>query len=392
MWRWTERPAPSSSSLISRSPSPRPAPEAPATIADAADFSLVRYAQCWEDADVLLEALDVRPGDVCLSIVSGGDNTLSLLSRAPARVIAVDLSPAQMACLELKAEACRCLEHPELLELVGATPSPRRPELYRRIRSGLSPSARAFWDTRTEDIARGIGHSGKFERYFQLFRERVLPLIHPRSRIEALFVPRTPDGRRRFYRSEWDNRRWRLLFRLFFSRAVMGKLGRDPSFFRYVEGSVASRILARTERALTELDPSQNPYLQWIALGRFADALPHWLRAENLGPIRACLDRIERRVAPVEVVLAEAKQASIDRFNMSDIFEYVSGTAADRVFDDMARAGRSGGRIAYWNMLVARHRPERLAHRLRPAPELSERLRQAAKTFFYSALVVEDIG
>ncbi len=31
----------------------------------------------------------------------------------------------------------------------------------------------------------------------------------------------------------------------------MGRLGRDPEFFRYVEGSVAERILERVEYALT---------------------------------------------------------------------------------------------------------------------------------------------
>ena len=36
------------------------------------------YAQCWEDADVLLDALDIRPGHVCLSIASGGDNALAM--------------------------------------------------------------------------------------------------------------------------------------------------------------------------------------------------------------------------------------------------------------------------------------------------------------------------
>jgi len=62
-------------------------------IGKKADFSLIRYAQCWEDADVLLEALDIRPGHVCLSIASGGDNTLALLSRRPERVLAVDRNP-----------------------------------------------------------------------------------------------------------------------------------------------------------------------------------------------------------------------------------------------------------------------------------------------------------
>ena len=33
--------------------------------AERADFSEIRYAQVWEDADVLLRGLDVQPGDVC---------------------------------------------------------------------------------------------------------------------------------------------------------------------------------------------------------------------------------------------------------------------------------------------------------------------------------------
>ncbi len=31
-----------------------------------ADFSVLRYAQCWEDADILLDALNIQPGQTCL--------------------------------------------------------------------------------------------------------------------------------------------------------------------------------------------------------------------------------------------------------------------------------------------------------------------------------------
>ena len=38
-----------------------------------ADFrSIIRYAQCWEDADILMAGLDIQPGNVCLSIASAG--------------------------------------------------------------------------------------------------------------------------------------------------------------------------------------------------------------------------------------------------------------------------------------------------------------------------------
>src|SRR5438067_13593140 len=115
-------------------------------VAARADFSGIRYAQCWEDADVLLAGLDVQPGDVCLSMASAGDNSLALLTRSPRRVVAIDLNPAQLACLALRVAAYRELTHPELLELIGSTPSKRREALYRRCRPALATDARAFWD------------------------------------------------------------------------------------------------------------------------------------------------------------------------------------------------------------------------------------------------------
>ncbi|MDE7297020.1 MAG: BtaA family protein, partial [Clostridia bacterium] len=40
-------------------------------------FSLLRYANCWEDTDILLEGLQIRENEVGLSVASGGDNTLA---------------------------------------------------------------------------------------------------------------------------------------------------------------------------------------------------------------------------------------------------------------------------------------------------------------------------
>jgi S-adenosylmethionine-diacylglycerol 3-amino-3-carboxypropyl transferase len=363
-------------------------------VAADADFSQIRYAQCWEDADVLLGGLDIKPGDVCVSVASAGDNTLSLLAADPAKVVALDLSPAQIACLELRVAAYRHLSHAELLVLLGARDGEHpgaRGELYRRLRPYLAPACQAFWDRKPEAIAMGVGACGKFEAYFRMFRTRVLSLVHPAARCEALFTPRTLAERRAFYERTWNNRRWRLLFHLFFSRFVMGRLGRDPRFFRYVEGNVAERILERTRYALSELDPVENPYMQWIVLGRFGAALPHALRPENFEKIRANLDRLSWQVAPIETYLEAAGPASVDRFNLSDIFEYMSAEAAEALLAKIARAGRSGGRLAYWNMLVPRSRPASLAGQLRPQAELAAALHRRDKAFFYSAFVVEEI-
>jgi len=356
-----------------------------------ADFSIIRYAQCWEDADVLLLALDPQPGHICLSVASAGDNALALLSRGPARVMAVDLNPAQLACLELRVAAYRELAHSELLELMGSRPSRRRADLFRRCRSQLSVDTRSFWDGQEDEIERGIGGAGKFERYFATFRTRVLPLVHSRRRVERLLAGGDRAAREKFYSREWDTWRWRLLFQIFFSRFAMGRLGRDPAFFRYVQGSVAERILARTRYALTALDPAENPYLQWILTGTHTTALPFALRPENFESIRRHLDRLEWSLASLEQHLAANPDLRIDRFNLSDIFEYMSPENCEQLLRRLTDAARSGARLAYWNMLVPRNRPASLAERLRPLEDLAARAFAMDKAWFYSRFVVEEV-
>jgi S-adenosylmethionine-diacylglycerol 3-amino-3-carboxypropyl transferase len=359
--------------------------------AASADFSALRYAQCWEDADVLLDALIIQPGQTCLSIASAGDNALAMLSRGPARVIALDLSPAQLAALELRVAAYRELSHGELLVLIGSSPGNGREQLYRRCRSQLSASARGFWDARSDNVQQGIGAAGKFERYFSAFRTRVLPLVHSHTRVGRLLAGGTRDQRIDFYNKEWDTWRWRLLFRIFFSRFVMGRLGRDASFFKYVEGAVAERILDRTRYALTELNPAENPYAQWILTGRHTSALPYALRPENFECIRAHLDRLEWHCVTIEEFLDRERGSPIDGFNLSDIFEYMSQENYERLLGCVVRAGRSRSRLAYWNMLANRRCPDSMRERLRPLTEVSEGLHARDKAFFYSAFVVEEI-
>jgi len=361
--------------------------------ADAhADFrSIIRYAQCWEDADILVEGLDIQPGDVCLSIASAGENSLSMLVKNPARVVAVDLNPAQLAALELRVAAFRTLDHSELLELIGSRPSKRRAGLYARCRAALGSDARRFWDARSAEIENGIGSAGKFERYFATFRRWVLPLVHRRKTVERLLVQRTADERLRWYEREWDTRAWRALFRIFFSPTVLGRMGRDPSFFRYVEGSVADHLLGRVHHALAVLDPSENPYLVWILTGEHRDVLPHALRIEHFDRIRENIDRLEWHRASLESVFDQGILDRCDRVNLSDIFEYMSPENATALFSRLVDGSRAGGRLAYWNMMVPRHGAEYLPQRLRALTELSRRLFLADKTFFYRDFVVEEV-
>jgi S-adenosylmethionine-diacylglycerol 3-amino-3-carboxypropyl transferase len=381
---------------------------------DSLDFSFIRYAQVWEDADVLLEALNIQPDDVCFSIASAGDNALALLAQRPEKVVAVDLNPAQLACLELRVAAYRLLSYEELLALIGTQttepePANLRSQLYQRCRPELTPASAAFWDSHPEAIRAGIGRAGKFERYFRLFRRFVLPLIHNRSLVDRLLAGGSKADREKFYYQGWNTWRWRLLFHLFFSRRFMGLLGRDPSFFRYVEGSVAKRILKRTQHALTELNPAENPYLQWILKETHTTALPFALRRENFEKIRANLDRLEWKQASIDEYLATHPNIQFSKWNLSDVFEYLSETEYESLLRKIVHASRASAvlptglsrfeernsqtrsRIVYWNMLAPRSCPASLRDQINPLNELAQTLFQQDKAFFYSRLVIEEV-
>ena len=361
----------------------------PGTIAERADFGLIRYAQVWEDADVLLGGLRIQPGGTVYSVASAGDNTLALLTADPARVIAFDLSAPQLACLRLRIAAYRALDHAALLELMGSRPSQRRGELLDAVLGALTAEDRAFWEPLRADIVRhGLGGIGKFERYFRYFRRFVLPLVHGRRTCRALVQPRPEPERHVFYRERWNSWRWRKMQRLFFSRFVMGRLGRDPAFFAHAEGSLADQVARRTEQALTEQDPSQNPYLHWILFGTHGEALPTALRPEHFETIRDRLDRVEIRHAALEELGRTGPKG--DAFNLSNIFEYMPEEDFRQAFAIIEDLAADGARSVHWNMMVPRHLPPETRFTRDEAAEAE--LGPQDRAFFYRQVIVAEAG
>lgn len=359
-------------------------------IAGKASFDAIRYAQLWEDADVLTAALATRPGATLVSICSAGDNALAMLTLDPARVVVVDLSPAQIACLNLRIAAYRTLPHDAFLELMGSRPSARRGELFDAVVAAAPEADRAFWSThRAGVIAYGLGGIGKFERYFRLMQQRFLPLVHGKATIETIFKPgKSREERLAFLDKRWNSWRWRLLLQVFFSRFTMGRLGRDPAFFDHVEGSVAAHVARRIRHAAVDLDPAENPYLHWILTGTHGAALPMAWRPEHYETIRARLDRLDIRQGSLEAFVSSGQRAH--GFNLSDIFEYMNPDFFETVYGSILAAARPGARLVYWNMMAPRRMPLAHARRMRRLFEVEERGKAADKAFFYSDFVVEE--
>lgn len=358
-------------------------------IAAKAAFDQIRYAQLWEDAAVLVDAIGARPGSRLVSIASAGDNAIALLLCDPREVIAADLSRAQLSCLRLRIAAWPLLDHDALMELLGAAPSHRRGALLDQVLARCDAQTAAFWNgLRTEVIAHGAGGVGKFERYFRLFRTWLLPLVHSRRTIADVFEPRAPADRAAFLAHRWNNARWRLLLRLFFSRRAMGMLGRDPAFFDQVEGSVPDHVARRIEHAFVANDPVANPYLRYILTGSHGPELPMAWRPEHHRTIADRVDRLQLVEGPIEQAVAGG---GIDGWNLSDIFEYMSPEGFERSYGAIVAASNPGARIVYWNMMAPRAMPPAFASRVRPRPDLVDPLAARDQAFFYAALHIDDV-
>ncbi|MBK9578539.1 MAG: DUF3419 family protein [Fibrobacteres bacterium] len=356
-----------------------------------ARMDIVRYANCWEDPSLLVEGLQPSRSEKLLSICSSGDNALTLLAAGAANVVAFDVNPAQLACLGLRLAALRELAYPNLLEFLGASSSIdsntdevkfRRLETWKSIRRFADPATREFWDEHPQDIARGALHAGRFEEFFRTFRKRVLPLVHGSRDIADLLEAKDRASRENFFGRTWNNRRWRFLFSLAFSRWSLGRLGRDPSFFDHVRGPVAARIAERTRHALVELPTHDNPWLSYILEGSFARALPPWLQPRSVEILRDRLDAIRPLLGDLEEA---SRHGTFQGANLSDIFEYMDPLQTMESAQILSNSLLPGASVAYWNLLAPRSLARSAPHLFRPEDERARTLHARDRAWFYGS-------
>jgi len=358
-------------------------------------FKGVLYANCWEDPRLDRAALGIGQDDVVLSITSGGCNLLAFLLDDPRKVIALDVNPHQGYLLELKMAAFRTLSYRRTLEFFGVRPSSTRAACYRqRLRPCLSGAAARFWDGHTREIARGIIHAGRYERYMRLLRRTVVAGFGKRRLIMRMFEADGPAARERLYREKWQGAWWSLLTGVMLSRGLNSLLF-DNAFFAYLDRdfSFGRHFAAKAERALVELPMKENTYLSYILLGRFYDEahLPVYLRRESFPVIRDRLDRVEIVTDSCEHYFAGLEDSTISKFNFSNIFEWMSPAAFENLLRETVRVARDRAVLTYRNLLVFRERPPSLAGLIRSRHGLAKALQGSDLSFIYNNYVVEQV-
>lgn len=351
-----------------------------------AKFDFIRYANCWEDPENLIRSADIKNKRVA-SVLSAGDNTLALLTADPAQITAFDVNPAQINLFHLKRAGFKALGYDDLLRLLGVTKSKKAYPLFLTLENVMDKTAFAYFKEHKEYFDKGIINIGKFERYFQIFLNRIVPLFSTKKRFQALCSFKDIEKQAEYYSNVIDNRRYNAIFNAFFGFRTMGKLGRDKHFYDYVDDKEDSgkNIKKIVDYGLTHVLSYDNPYFSYIAMNRYPEkALPMYLRRENFELIKSRLDRIEVRCGDTGCL-----DGKYDFFNLSDIFEYMSGEEFESNVQRLCGLSENGARIAYYNMQNKRYLSD---ERLTLQAELSKTITKQNRAFFYRDYLVYEFG
>ncbi len=352
-------------------------------------FDFIRYANCWEDADLLLEGLNPEPGSKILSIGSAGDNSFSLLTTDPELVVAIDVNKIQLYLIELKKVSIQQLSHEKVLAFLGFRKSASREETFNALKGFLDEETRQYWEKNLTQIKAGIISQGKFEKYFQYFSRKILPWIHTARRTANLLKQKSAQEQQEYYQKHWNTWRWRLLFKIFFSKYVMGKYGRDPQFLKEVKVSVGEAIFLKAQAHLRSVGAQHNFILRYNLTGSFGNLLPHYLQPANFQKIKENLHKLHIREGFAEDAVSEF--GTFHAMNLSNIFEYMDPELFVKTTQKLVESTVSGGKIAYWNLMVPRSISEVSSGKAVYLQELSQKLTTQDKGFFYNRFIIDQV-
>lgn len=291
------------------------------------------YNQSWEDPALDLAAVAPRPGQLVLTIASGGCNVLHL-ALTGATVVALDRNPAQVALTEVKVSAARQLPADRFRRLFSSG----RDAGKDLCQLDISPATRALVLGRGWFQGRGLYAAGVFGSACTLLRSWVR-MCDASEAVEATFNASDLPTQA----AAWEEARRRI-------RGVLGRallatplppllFGVPIRVWRQVPGGSVA-FADWVDHSLTKLPAKKNWFWQRALLDNYRTASPHYLEAnmEVLGPVHTL-------VAELEHVLACSPPAAFDAAVLLDAMYWVSPERRSAVWLGLHRSLRRNGRV-----------------------------------------------
>jgi S-adenosylmethionine-diacylglycerol 3-amino-3-carboxypropyl transferase len=297
------------------------------------------YNQIWEDPDVDLEALEIRPHHRVLTIASGGCNILNYLAADPKKIIAVDLNPNHVALTRLKLAALGNLpSYEDFFRFFGtANDKANRNAFDDFLSHRLDPETRRYWEKhiplhgrRINMFARNLYRYGLLGRFIGVLH--AVARLHGK-RLEGLVTARTPDEQRAAFESTiaplFNYKSIRFLSR---TPVSLYALGIPPAQYDELvassDGDPISILRRRVEKLACDFPMNEN-YFAWQAFARGYDvenrsAVPAYLRADTYDVIRTRTNRVEVHHASLIDFLKSQKPNSLHRYVLLDAQDWMT--------------------------------------------------------------------
>lgn len=355
----------------------------------------IYYSQCWEDTAILKQALAITSTDDVLSITSAGDNSLALLSDYPRSLTMVDKDRAQNFLAELKYRAPARLDYTDYLEFLGAMPATaaKRVAHFQAARSSMSREAQQWWAGHLDLIAKGAIHAGKFERYIGLARRYLLPFVHSRSTILGLFEHVDLASQQKYFSRNWDTWLWRRFIGLTSDRSLLRAFARQPEQDRSEERNHNDDYETRIRDIVSRMVLKNNPYFRYFFTGDFGPKLPDYLSKQNFDVLAEGSPRTTVKFATSGLYehLRDVPSDSLDKFNLSDIFEAFSEAENALLWEEILRTARPGALVAYWCNQIDRQPPKELAKHFKAERAMEQDLFKRDRVFFYQSFNIKTV-
>jgi len=346
-----------------------------------AAFKGLVYPQIWEDPDVDLAVLELKPGSRMIAIGSGGCNVLSYLTADPAEVIAVDLNHHHVHLIRLKLAGLRHMPNYQcFFRFFGAAVDKDNPALYRRyLRAHLAEDTRGYWDSRdwlmrrrVELFKRNIYRYGLLGRFIAIshFGARLLGV-----RLEPLLEMRDTAEQRTYFDTYlaplFEHKLVRSLTSM---KASLFGLGIPPAQYDSLAsaggGDMSVVLKQRLEKLVCDFPIAENYFAQQ-AFGRGYPSgdggpLPLYLQSHNFADLRNRADRVTVVNRSVTQRLADEPEGSMDAYVLLDAQDWMTDQQLNELWAEITRTAKPGSKVIFRtadepSLLPGRVSPEILA-------------------------------
>lgn len=325
-------------------------------------FKGLVYPQIWEDPEVDMRALELRPGSRMITIASGGCNVMSYLTADPQEIVAVDLNRAHVALTRLKISAAQHLpSYDSFYRFFGEADEKANVASYERfIQPQLDETARHYWEGRDLFRRRRIT---LFSR--DLYHHGLLGYFIGAGHFVAKLYGIDPSrfvksGSLEEQRSFFDN----ALAPLFDKRLVrwatskkvsLYGLGIPPAQYEALasagNGNMADVLKQRLEKLACDFSLNEN-YFAWQAFGRGyaggeAGPLPPYLKREHFSAIRDRADRVSVINRSFTEELEDRDSDSLDAYVLLDAQDWMTDAQLNELWSGISRTAKPGARVVF---------------------------------------------